>query len=270
MALNGVQVEMNRRALEAGRLWVVHPRKVEQAALPRLPAQRSMSELSMDELIAHRTRMLTDYQDAGYAKRWRTLVDESLSAERAIGASDHALSRAVAHNFAKIMAYKDEYEVARLYTRPDFMEKLRAQFGSQSRLGIHLAPPLFARRDPVTGHPRKEEWGPWVLHAMRVLARLKGLRGTRFDPFGRSEERRAERALIDQYEATTREMLAHLQKVTLPEAVALASLPDGIRRYGHVKAAAMATAAAKRSALLEAFRASASGARSEREAQGVA
>jgi indolepyruvate ferredoxin oxidoreductase len=103
-----------------------------------------------------------------------------------------------------------------------------------------------------------------------VLARLKGLRGTRFDPFGRSEERRAERALIDQYEATMREMLVGLRKNQLPEAVALASLPDGIRGYGHVKAAAMATAAAKRSALLEAFRASAGGARRAREPQGLA
>jgi indolepyruvate ferredoxin oxidoreductase len=270
IALNGVQVEMNRRAFEAGRLWVVHPQQVEQAALPRLPAQRSASELSMDELIAHRTRLLTDYQDAGYANRWRALVNASLSAERAIGASDQALSRAVAHNFAKLMTYKDEYEVARLYTRPDFMANLRAQFTSQTRLGIHLAPPLFAHRDPVTGHPRKEEWGSWVFHAMRVLARLKGLRGTRFDPFGRTEERRAERALIDQYEATVRELLGHLRKDNLAEAVALASLPDGIRGYGHVKAAAMATAAAKRSTLLQAFRASASSAGVEREPQGVA
>ncbi|NDZ17350.1 indolepyruvate ferredoxin oxidoreductase [Variovorax sp. WS11] len=270
MALNGVQVEMNRRAFEAGRLWVAHPQRVEQAALPRLPAQRSPDELSMDELIAHRTRLLTDYQDAGYASRWRTLLNASLSAELAIGASDHALSRAVAHNFAKLMAYKDEYEVARLYTRPDFMEKLRAQFDGQSRLGIHLAPPLFARRDPVTGQPRKAEWGPWVLHAMRVLARLKGLRGTRFDPFGRTEERRAERALIDQYEATVREMLVHLRKDNLAAAVALASLPDGIRGFGHVKAATMATVAAKRSTLLQAFHATASGARGALETEGVA
>ena len=273
IALNGVQVEMNRRAFEAGRLWAVHPHQVEQTALPRLPAQRSTSELSMDELIAHRTRLLTDFQDAGYAKRWRTLVDEALAAERAInasGAGDQVLARAVAHNFAKLMAYKDEYEVARLYTRPDFMAKLRAQFDGQSRLGIHLAPPLFARRDPVTGHPKKEEWGPWVFHAMRVLARLKGLRGTRFDPFGRTEERRAERALIAEYEATVREMLAHLRKDNLPNAVALASLPDGIRGYGHVKAAAMATTTAKRSVLLQAFRASASGARELHESQGVA
>ena len=165
-----------------------------------------------------------------------------------------ALSETVATNYAKLLAYKDEYEVARLYSAPAFRAALDAQFEGADRIEVHLAPPLLARRDRRTGHLTKRAFGPWVLRAFRLLAPLRVLRGTALDPFGRSDERRAERGLIAEYEATVEDILHGLAPATLATAVALASLPDRIRGYGHVKDKAMREAASERERLLEKLR----------------
>jgi len=159
------------------------------------------------------------------------------------------------------MAYKDEYEVARLYTRPEFMQRLQGTFEGEYSLKFHLAPPIFAKPDPVTGVPRKRAFGPWMMSAFKVLARLKGLRGTAFDVFGRTEERRTERQLIADYERTVEELLARLDRDNHAGAVAIAGTPDEIRGFGHVKAASLKQAKAKEAELLAAFRSPAPSAR---------
>ena len=160
----------------------------------------------------------------------------------------------MARNLFKLMAYKDEYEVARLYADDEFMKNLRRQFAGKFRLEFCLAPPLFAKRDPTTGHLLKRAYGPWMFQAFRLLAKLKFLRGTALDPFGRSAERRAERLLISQYRDTLRALLPELAPANLAVAIELASLPARIRGYGHVKEQAMAAARSRQDELLETFR----------------
>jgi indolepyruvate ferredoxin oxidoreductase len=163
------------------------------------------------------------------------------------------LTEAAARNLFKLMAYKDEYEVARLYTSGEFEEKLRAQFGGKFTLSFHLAPPLFARKDLVTGELRKMRFGPWMLPAFRLLAKLSGLRGTRFDIFGCTQERRAERRLIGEYEAVLEEVALDLTVERHEASVALASYPDSIRGFGHIKEGNMMRAQARRDEMLAAF-----------------
>ena len=152
------------------------------------------------------------------------------------------------------MAYKDEYEVARLYTDGAFLQQVESAFsGEKLRLEFHLAPPLLARRDKTTGLPRKMSFGPWLLPAFRLLAKLKFLRGTAFDPFGRSQERRTERKLIEDYEAMLDEVLAALTPDNHHLAVGLAAIPEKIRGFGHVKQRHLAAAKADEAALLEQF-----------------
>jgi indolepyruvate ferredoxin oxidoreductase len=162
-----------------------------------------------------------------------------------------ALTEAVAKGYHKLLAYKDEYEVARLYAAPKFKASLAAQFEDPKRLEFHLAPPLLAQRDPHTGQMIKKTYGPWMLTAFSILQHFRFLRGTRLDIFGRTEERHMERALITEYEATVEEILAHLSPATLSTAVSLAALPDKIRGYGHVKERNARTAATERTRLLE-------------------
>jgi indolepyruvate ferredoxin oxidoreductase len=166
-----------------------------------------------------------------------------------------ALTDAVARSLFKLMAYKDEYEVARLYTQSDFLKRVADQFDGPYKLHFHLAPPILGDRDPQTGHLRKREFGPWMLKVFRVLARLKGLRGTRFDIFGRSEERRAERRLIAEYEAVIGEIVDRLTPDNHSTAVELAGLPLEIRGFGHIKEANLIRAKAKQAGLLVRLRA---------------
>ena len=155
----------------------------------------------------------------------------------------------------KLMAYKDEYEVARLFTDGAFAAELERHFEGDVQLEFHMAPPVFAARDPDTGLPRKRNFGPWMMRALRVLAKLKKLRGTRFDPFGRSEERRTERRLVEEYEAVVRELAKGLDYENHGLAVDIASLPEGIRGYGHVKAEHLACVRERKAELLAAWRA---------------
>jgi indolepyruvate ferredoxin oxidoreductase len=151
------------------------------------------------------------------------------------------------------MAYKDEYEVARLYTDPTFKAKLGMAFGSFSKIRIQLAPPVLSRTDPATGRPKKYSFGPWVFRVFGLLARMKGLRGTRLDPFGRTEERKAERALISEYESVIDGILTALTPDRMKSALALARLPESIRGYGPIKMANIEEARLRRIALLAAF-----------------
>jgi indolepyruvate ferredoxin oxidoreductase len=191
--------------------------------------------------------MLTEYQDAAYAERYRTQVERIRAAEGAINSSQ--LAEAVAHNLFKLMAIKDEYEVARLYAETDFLRQVGERFEGNYTLRFHLAPPLFARPDPKTGKVQKITFGPWMLTAFRWLARARRHRGSRWDVFGRSEERKRERALLADYESDLAALTARLERVTLGDAIALAKLPEKIRGFGHVKQRSMDAVAPERNAL---------------------
>jgi indolepyruvate ferredoxin oxidoreductase len=251
--LNAVAVPMNKQAFLWGRRAACDRQAVERLAQPA--AVIPLKPENLDESIATRVQFLTAYQDAAYAERYRRLVERVREAEaRVTGtAQSTRLSEAVARNYFKLLAYKDEYEVARLYSDPAFWARVGATFEGDFTVRFHLAPPLLARPDPVTGKLRKKAFGPATLKVFRVLAKLKRLRGTRLDPFGYSAERKRERALIAEYERDVAELLAGLSFLRLPQAVAIASLPDQIRGFGHVKAHKLREAAARREQLLAAW-----------------
>lgn len=189
---------------------------------------------ALDALIDKRLDYLSKYQNAAYAAKYGRLVAQVRAAEAELGVGDYLLTEAVAKNLHKLMAYKDEYEVARLYADPAFIEKVKSSFEGDWKIKMHLAPPAFSKKD-AHGHLVKKQYGPWMMSAMRVLARLKVLRGTALDPFGRTDERKMERALIGEYEALVKELIAGLTPQKLPLAIELASLPDSMRGYGHIK-----------------------------------
>ncbi|MGE4218068.1 MAG: indolepyruvate ferredoxin oxidoreductase family protein [Alphaproteobacteria bacterium] len=253
--LNRVGAEANKRAFLWGRRAAFDIAAVERIALPpEAAAPETKIAETLDEMVARRMRFLAAYQDVRLAARYKALVDAAQQAEAQAKPGADALARAVARYWFKLLAYKDEYEVARLYAETDFRRRVASTFEGSYRLNFHLAPPLFARRDPETGQLKKRAYGPWVLHAFRLLAKFRRLRGTPLDVFGYTEERRAERQLIAEYEATMRDVLSNLTAATHATAVDLASVPEQIRGYGHVKERSMHTAAARRAALLAAFR----------------
>jgi indolepyruvate ferredoxin oxidoreductase len=250
--LNGVAIEQNKAAFAWGRVAAVDPARVEAAIEPAgaPPVSRRLSG-SLDELVARRIDELADYQDERYARRYAGTVERVKAAERAlVGAGPLALTEAVARNLFKLMAVKDEYEVARLYTSGAFMARLNERFEGDFRLGFHLAPPLLAKRN-ATGELVKREYGAWMFRLFGLLARLRRLRGTAFDPFGRSAERRMERQLVADYEADLERLLATLDRERLPLAVRIASLPEEIRGFGHVKERSVKAALARRAQLLD-------------------
>ncbi|HVR80472.1 MAG TPA: DUF6537 domain-containing protein, partial [Luteimonas sp.] len=308
--LNGAAIEMNKTAFAWGRLAVIDPQAVAEAAglvhnvqttaestphvLPMLspgeweghewganaaPAPtRNEDELrhvpehadqngdtgdnvaflpldderlsrSIDEVISRRVQFLTDYQNASYAKRYSAFVAKvrDVESKKAPGSTD--LTEAVARYAFKLMAYKDEYEVARLYTSGDFKRKLEQQYEGDYKLKFHLAPPLLAKKD-ANGHLIKQEFGPWVFTAFKWLARFRGLRGTAFDIFGKTAERRMERQLIVDYFATIEGLLPTLDGGNAGLAAEIAAIPEHIRGYGHVKDAHLRTAKAREAELL--------------------
>jgi len=249
----GVAVEANKRAFAWGRL-AAH----DLAAVERLAgdddAARAMSERDLDAILARRIDELTASRNAVQARRYADLVARAREVEAARVPGHDALARAVARSYYKLLAYKDEYEVARLFADGRFRREIEARFEGDYRLRFHLAPPLFARTDPATGRPVKKTYGPWMMGAFRLLARLKGLRGTVLDPFARTDERRAERRLIADYEAAVEEILAALDEDNHALAVEIAALPERVRGFGPIKAKAIETAKAREAALLAAFR----------------
>ncbi|HXW10233.1 MAG TPA: DUF6537 domain-containing protein, partial [Steroidobacteraceae bacterium] len=188
---------------------------------------------TLDAVVARRADVLTEYQDRAYAERYVRLVHRVRDVERQRGLT--GLADAVAQGYFKLLAYKDEYEVARLHSSPAFLEQLERTFEGDYRLRFHLAPPLLTRPDSRTGQVRKHEYGAWMLPVFRLLARMKGLRGTRLDPFGWLPDRKLERQLIADYERLIDECLARLRPDNHAVAVELASLPAQVRGYGHVK-----------------------------------
>ncbi len=252
--LNGVAVETNKTAFALGRLAVASPEALERmAGGSARPAARD----SLDGLIARRERFLESYQDAAYARRYRALVDRVRVAESPLD-GEARLTEAVARQYAKLLAIKDEYEVARLYTDGAFMERLSEQFERWDGLRFHMAPPLLARPGP-DGRPRKIALGPWLMPAMKLLAKARRLRGSALDPFGHTAERKLERRLVRDYEAIVDELLARLNAGNRALAVAIASVPERIRGYGHVKLANVATARARWAELLDRWRGGGSG-----------
>jgi len=244
---NGAAVALNKRAFAWGRLAAVDLAAVERMAGV---AAEPVAIEAAEALIARHSADLVAYQDEAYAARYATLLDRVSAAVAPMGEAGEPLLRAVATNAYKLMAYKDEYEVARLYAEPAFREALSAQFASTRRLSLYLAPPLLSRVDPATGRPAKRKFGPWIFTAMTLLAKGKALRGGWADPFGRTAERRAERALRDEYIATIEMLCDRLDRTAPGTAQALAALPDMVRGYGPVKEEAMSRYAEERAALI--------------------
>ncbi len=251
--INAVAVDANIRTLQLGRLAAERPELIAEATARREPARIRNEDLTLDDLITRRAAVLADYQNAAYAARYRALVARVREAEQRVAQGSERLTRAVALNAHKLMAYKDEYEVARLYTGGDFRARLRQQFGGDFRLKFHLAPPLITKPDPVTGKVAKRTFGPWMMSVFRLLAGLRHLRGTPLDPFGYLAERRQERRLRDDYEALMHHVCDGLSAANLNTAVELASLPDDIRGYGHIKHAAVAAVKKREQDLRRAF-----------------
>lgn len=247
--LNGVAVTANLKALAAGRILAAMP----EALLDVLPKEKSTAPMPLDERIDFLAGELTRYQDAAFAERFRTLVERVKKADTVRGVGAMRLTRTVADNLYKVMAVKDEYEVARLYSEPEFRNKLMTTFADPKKVKIMLAPPLLSRIDPATGRPKKRAFGPWVFSAFKLLTAMKGLRGTAIDPFGRTDERKAERALTTQYMADVERILGRLESGNYGLLVELARVPDMVRGFGPVKEANMSKAATKRAQLLTQF-----------------
>jgi indolepyruvate ferredoxin oxidoreductase len=249
--LNAVAVDNNKTAFEWGRRAAHDLPSVEKlfasAQVISMPAPRQ----GLPELVARRVAFLTDYQNAAYAKRYESFVNRVQQAESALGKT--LLTQAVAKSLFKLMAYKDEYEVARLHTDRSFLDKVGAMFEGDFKLNYHLAPPMIAKQNDK-GELQKQKFGPWMLTGFKLLARLKGLRGTALDPFGRTEERRMERALIAQYEASIEEVLRTLDADNHAAALDIARIPELIKGYGHVKARHVEAAQQQWSAATAAFR----------------
>ena len=253
--LNGEAVTMNTEAFNWGRRAAADPKAFEAyvAPLTKPSGSRELST-SLEETIARRVKFLTAYQNADYAARYKARVEKARAAEtaRAPGKTDY--TAAVARYLFKLMAIKDEYEVARLYTDGSFRRQIDAAFENVGKLEFHLAPPILGRKDE-NGVAKKTTFGPWMMSAYRVLASLKFLRGGALDIFGKTAERRQERQLLADYEKLLDEVEAGLNETTLPLAVQLASIPEKIRGYGHVKDSHIAKAKAEEAKLLEKFRA---------------
>jgi indolepyruvate ferredoxin oxidoreductase len=245
--LNGVGVASNKKSFLWGRRAAVDMKRVERVATPTQAIVVQMPQ-SLDNVINKRIEFLTAYQNSAYAAQYAELVSRVRAAEAAQGVGTK-LSTAVAKYYFKLMAYKDEYEVARLYTDGRFVEQLKAQFEGDFSLKFNLAPPLFAKKDDK-GHLVKAEFGSWMWHAFRLLAKFKGLRGGAFDIFGYTEERKMERALIVEYREMIEALLGKLTAENAAVAVELASLPEQVRGFGHIKEKAVAQFRTEKARLL--------------------
>jgi indolepyruvate ferredoxin oxidoreductase len=252
--LNGTAIQANQRAFAWGRAAAQDAAAVRRSAFPAQVIEFKRTSSSLAELVARRVEFLTGYQNAAYARRYSALVDRvrRVESDRLNGST--RLAEAVARYYFKLLAYKDEYEVARLHSDPAFGQSIAAQFEGPYRLNYYLAPPFMARRDPHTGVARKRRFGHWLATVFLVLARLKFLRGTPLDPFGYSAERRTERALIGEYETMIDEVLGRLDARNHALAIELISLPERVRGFGHVKDASLRAAREQRELLLARLR----------------
>jgi indolepyruvate ferredoxin oxidoreductase len=273
--LNGVSIPFNKAAFNWGRSAAHDLASVTKLTTPAKVIEFKRTQ-SLDDIVNRRVELLTAYQNVAYAQQYKAFVDQVRAAEEKVGKGTR-LTEAVARYLHKLMAYKDEYEVARLYTDPAFMQKIQGMFEGDITLKFHLAPPLLAKKDKQghlvkqefgpwmmkafgllakkdkQGHLVKQEFGPWMMKAFGVLAKLKGLRGTALDVFGYTDERKMERALIGEYRRTVEALLPKLTLDNLAQAVAIAGIPEDIRGFGHVKERNLAAAKRKEAELLAAF-----------------
>lgn len=230
ISLNGVAIDKNLMAFNWGRLAAARPDLIEgYLPKPALPAT------SLDDVVEIRTQELTAYQNADYAKRYTSLVDRVRSAEQKVAPESQQLALAVAHYYYQLLSYKDEYEVARLYTDGRFANQLRQDFEGDFKLEFHLAPPLLSRKDKFSGLPRKVAYGSWMLSGFKGLTKLKFLRGTVLDVFGYTEERKMERRLIEDYERMIERILSRLDQHNYALAVRISESPSIARGFGHIK-----------------------------------
>jgi indolepyruvate ferredoxin oxidoreductase len=251
--LNGVAIDMNKQSFTWGRRAAHSLKAVADIAEPKaeLPQSQVMSE-SLDETIARRVKYLTAYQDAAYAKRYTALVEKVRDAEKQIS-NKQSLTEAVAKYYFKLLAIKDEYEVARLYTDGEFLKRVQQTFDGDYKIRFHLAPPILSKADPVTGEMKKSEFGPWIMNAFKLLNKLKFLRGSALDIFSYSAERKMEKQLLVDYEKNIAEILSSLSRHNHLTAVEIASLPEHIRGFGHVKVRHVKQVAVEEKNLLRTF-----------------
>ncbi len=254
--LNGVAAEANKRAFTWGRRAAHDLPLVRKMAITDDNTPEEAAEVQDDlvNLVERRVEFLTEYQGRRLARRYKDLVVKVQTSESHRVPGEEALSKAVARYYFKLLAYKDEYEVARLHAETDFLAGIAGKFDEGYKLKFHLAPPLLTRRDPDTGLPKKMEIGEWILPMFRMLAKLKFLRGTPFDPFGYSAERKNERELIADYVTTIEALLRDLTPNNHATAIDIAALPEQIRGYGHVKESNISLAKARQRELLAEFR----------------
>ncbi|WP_370298106.1 indolepyruvate ferredoxin oxidoreductase family protein [Pontibacterium sp.] len=229
--LNGVAIDKNKTAFNWGRIAAVELEFVEQSAGGHKPAP----ELTLDEQISRNTAFLTKYQDEAYAARYRELVNKVAGAEQALGEDSQALTEAVSKQLFRLMAYKDEYEVARLYTDSDFLKEVGETFEGDYRITFHMAPPLLARKQDAQGRPKKMTFGPWMLKALGTVAKMRKLRGTKLEIFGYHPDRKLERQLRDEYISQVETLVARLNAQNYQTSIKLAQIPDEIRGFGPVK-----------------------------------
>jgi indolepyruvate ferredoxin oxidoreductase len=244
--VNGVAIKMNTQAFRLGRLAAADSSQIEamMKGHDEESAPKTLEAMSLDDIIVHRSRHLAAYQNEKLAEKYRALVKQVRDAALDRGFGEE-LPRAVAVNYAKLLAYKDEYEVARLFTDGHFEQQLRDQFDGDFKISFNLAPPLLGGAKDALGRPKKRAFGAWMMPAFKMLARMKGLRGTAFDIFGHSPDRKLERDLIAGYEKDVAHILTVLSPVTLETAIEILSLPDRIRGYGPVKEKAVKEAQAR-------------------------
>lgn len=237
--LNGVAVDANKHAFDVGRLAAHHGPVLDQLLDT---AKAEILPTTLDEIVEHRSSHLTAYQDEALARKYRAAVGRLADAEQERTAGFSGLAEVAAENYAKVLAYKDEYEVARLYSSPGFRARIESEFEGDVRLSFNLSPPLLSRNDELTGRPAKYEVGSWILPGLRLLARLRGLRGSALDPFGYTAERKLERQLISSYEDWIRQVVDVLSPEKHAVAVELLGLPHAIRGFGPLKVDSIATA----------------------------
>lgn len=249
IALNGVSAETNRAAFHAGRVLAAAPGLLSSDD----GGSEDRGAEDLDTLIGRLSNELAAYQDTALAGRFRGVIAKVRLADGSLANGKSTLSEAVAKNLFKLMAYKDEYEVARLYSDPAFRSKIQAQFGEKARVSVQLAPPLLSRTDPATGRPRKMTFGPWIFPLFSILARFKGLRGTHLDPFGWTSERQMERELVRDYLELIERILPSLADANYETAVALTALPESISGFGPVKVAKVEAAKVREIEFLASF-----------------
>ena len=249
LEINGMGIESNKAAFLWGRHTVLEPGLVAQ----RAGLTNSVEQLAtgLDDVISYREQFLVEYQNSKYSARYRAVVERVRQAEQRVQPGSNELASAVARSYFKLLAYKDEYEVARLHVKTSFLSDTSAEFLGKARLKFYLSPPLFARPDPITGRPRKYEFGAWVVPVFRVLAELKVLRGTPLDLFGYTTERRSDLRLICEYEDLIERFVDELDSTRMELAIALAQLPQSVRGYGPVKSASIQSVDMLKKELLE-------------------